>query len=66
MSMEAEEINKENGNHLLRDAIRLEMKNVCVGFEVYEGDVNDLVGYKEIRGHLIFDIKLAENFCCKA
>ena len=63
---EAEEIDKENGNHLWRDAIRLEMKNVRVGFEVYEGDVKDLVGYEEIRGHLIFDIKLGENFRRKA
>ena len=52
---EAEEIDKENGNHLWRDAIRLEMKNVRVGFEVYEGDVKDFVGYEEIRGHLIFE-----------
>ena len=63
---EAEEIVRENKNHLQRDAIRLEMANVRVGFEVYNGDINDLVGYEEIKGHLIFDVKLGENFRRKA
>ena len=34
------------------------MKDVRVGFESYDGDT--------IRGHLVFDIKLAENFRPKA
>ena len=42
------------------------MKAVRVGFEIYNGDPKDLVGYEEIRGHLIFDVKLVENFRRKA
>ena len=33
-----------------------------IEFETYKGDVKDLVRYKEITGHLIYDVKLAENF----
>ena len=45
------------GNTLWQDAIALEMKNVRVTFEEYEGDVKDLHEYEHISGHLIFDIK---------
>ena len=38
------------------------MTNNRIAFETYEGDKKDLVGYKEITGHLIYDVKLAENF----
>jgi hypothetical protein len=48
------------------DAVRLEMQNVCIAFEVYNGDTNDLVGYQKISGHLVFDVKLGENFRRKA
>ena len=44
------------------DAIKLEMKNVRVAFEEFDGDPNTLVGYTQITGHLIFDVKLGENF----
>ena len=40
------------------DAIRLEMKNNRIAFEIHEGDASTLVGFKEITGHLVFDIKL--------
>ncbi len=63
---EATEIDKENGNTLWRDAVRLEMKNVRVAFEEFEGDTQGLVGYTEITGHLVFDVKLGENFRRKA
>ena len=42
------------------------MKNVCIAFETYEGDPNKLVGYHEITGHIVFDIKLGETFRQKA
>ena len=35
-------------------------------FEKYDGDPNELIGYQEIELHLIYDIKMAENFHCKA
>jgi hypothetical protein len=42
------------------------MKNVRVAFEEYDGDVKDLVGYKKLNCHMIFDIKMGENFRRKA
>jgi hypothetical protein len=43
------------------DAVKQEMKNVCIAFEEYEGDVSTLVGYTQITGHIVFDVKLGEN-----
>ena len=43
-----------------------EMKNVRPAFEVYEGKEKDLVGYQKVDCHIIWDIKLGENFRCKA
>ena len=63
---EALQLDKENGNTLWWDAICQEMKNVRVAFEVYEGDTKDLVGYQKIDCHMIFDIKMGENFRRKA
>ena len=59
---EAIEIDSINNNTLWWDSIMLEMKNVRPAFEKYEGDIKDLVGYQHIRCHMIFDIKLGENF----
>ena len=59
---EALEIDAENGNTLWADAIELEMKNNRVDFEEYDGKIEDLVAYEQISGHLIFDVKLSENF----
>ena len=42
------------------------MKNVQVAFTVHEGDIKDLEGYELISDHLIFDVKLRENFRLKA
>ena len=63
---EAKELDAANGDHLWWDAIVQEMKNVRIAFEVYEGNVSDLVGYQEIGCHLIFDVKMGENFRRKA
>lgn len=63
---EAKLIDEENGNTLWMDAIRTEMRDVRIAFEEYEGDVSSLVGYQEITGHLVFDVKLGENFRRKA
>ena len=27
-----------------------------------DDDISDLVGYQDISGHLVFDVKLSENF----
>jgi len=63
---EALEIDKQNGDTYWKDAIEKEMKNVKIAFELYDGDVRSLIGYQEIRCHMIFDIKLSENFRRKA
>jgi hypothetical protein len=60
------EIDRENGNTLWMDAVRLEMKNVRVAFQEYDGDPNSLVGYTQMTGHIVFDVKLGENFRRKA
>ena len=44
------------------DAVWQEMKKVRVVIEEYEGDPNQLVGYTEITGHILFDFKYGENF----
>ena len=63
---EALEIDKETNTTFWRDAMNEEVKKVRVAFEEHEGDPNDLVGYQKISTHLIFDIKLSENFRRKA
>lgn len=63
---EAIEIDRENGNTSWMDAIKLEMANVRVAFKEYDGDTSSLVGYIQITGHLVFDVKLGENFRRKA
>ena len=48
------------------DSIRQEMTNNRIAFKLYEGEISQLVGFKEITGHLVFDVKLGENFRRKA
>jgi hypothetical protein len=59
---EAIEIDRENGNTLWMDAVKLEMANVRIAFEEFEGDPNSLIGYTQITGHLVFDVSLAKTF----
>ena len=64
---EAITIDKENGNKLWWEAICKEMRDVRIAFEVFEGSENDIPhGYQKINCHLIFDIKMGENFRRKA
>ena len=43
------------------------MKNVWPAFKAYEGNKEDLPpGYQHIKCHMIFDIKIGENFRRKA
>ena len=45
----------------------LEMKNVRITFEEFDGVEKDLPpGYQQIICHMIFDIKMGENFRRKA
>ena len=44
-----------------------EMKNVRLAFEVFEKRKEDIpIGYQQIKSHMIFDVKLGENFRRKA
>ena len=64
---EAREIDAENGNTYWWDAILKEMKNVRPAFEVWEKGADDIPpGYQQINCHLIFDVKMGENFRRKA
>ena len=49
------------------EAINAEMKNVRVEFEVFEGDITTLPNnFSEVKCHMIFDIKMSEDFRRKA
>src|SRR6056300_696374 len=63
---EAIAIDHENENTLWQDSIKMEMANNRVAFEEFNGEIRNLVGYKQISGHMIFDVKLGENFRRKA
>ena len=59
------QLDKMNGNTLRADAIAKEMKTVRVAFDILpNGDVAPK-GYKQIRCHMIFDVKM-EDFRRKA
>ena len=56
-----------NGNNLWWEAICKEMKNVRPAFEVWEKNVSQIPpGYQQIKCHMVFDVKMGENFCRKA
>ena len=63
---EAKLLDEQNGNTLWMDAIKMEMKNIRIAFEVYDGNINDLRGYQHVDCHMIFDIKMGGNFRRKA
>ena len=61
------QIDKENGNTKWWDAIFQYMGNVRPAFHVHEGTKADLpIGYQNIKCHIIFDVKMGENFRRKA
>lgn len=60
-------LDKKNGNALWWDAILKEMANVRIAFDVFDGEKKDLPpGFQQIACHMIFDVKLGENFRRKA
>jgi hypothetical protein len=56
---EALEIDRRTGTTYWRDALDLEMKNVRIAFDVLDEKDEIPVGYQQIRGHLIFEIKMS-------
>ena len=63
---EAYSFDLENGNKLWEESINAEMPKIHGAVIEHDGEINQLVGYQEITGHMIFDIKLGENFRRKA
>jgi hypothetical protein len=55
---EALEIDRRMGTSYWREALDLETKNVRVAFDVLDDEDEIPVGYRQIRGHLIFEIKM--------
>ena len=65
--IQARQIDAKCGNTLWWDAICKEMKNVRPAFEVFEGGTDQLPGgYQETKCHMIFNVKIGENFYRKA
>ena len=60
---QAIQLDKANGNTRWWDAILQEMKKIRPAFKVFKGRKEDLpIGYQMIKCHMIFDVKLDENF----
>ena len=60
---EAQQLYHANGNTLLMDALQDNMKTVWPAFKVFEGAESGIPKeYQRIRCHIIWDIKLGENF----
>jgi hypothetical protein len=62
---EAKRIDAENGDTLWWDAICKEMKNVRIAFEEADDDAK-LIGFEKLGVHMVFDVKLGENYRRKA
>ena len=64
---EAKRLDQENGDTLWWEAICNEMRNVRPAFDVWEKDVEHIPpGYHQTKCHMIFDVKMGENFRHKA
>ena len=64
---EAKRFDQENRDTLWWEAICNEMRNVMPAFEVWEKNVEHIPpGYQQIKCHMIFDVKMGENFRHKA
>jgi len=54
----AEETDEKNGDHFWRDAIKKEMHNVGIAFEMLDDEKRPPVGWKQVTGHSVFDLKI--------
>ena len=57
---EAMRLNEKNGNHLWRDGITKDMNAVIIEFKLLEEGEKHPPTYKNIRCHMIFDIKMED------
>ena len=53
----AHEIDSRNGNTMWRDALKKEMYNVRVAFEILDEGAHAPHGWKQVTGHLVWDVK---------
>ena len=64
---EAKELDHQNDNSMWWEAICKEMKNVRPAFKVWEKDISQIPPcYQQIKCHMVFDVKMGENFHRKA
>jgi Reverse transcriptase (RNA-dependent DNA polymerase) len=64
---EALQIDAENGDTQWRDAIEKEMKNIRPAFRIWDNSIDKIPNhYQKINCHMIFDVKMSENFRRKA
>ena len=54
----AHEIDLRNGNTMWRDALKKEMYNVGVAFEILDEGAHAPHGWKRVTGHLVWDVKM--------
>ena len=54
----AHEIDLRNGNTMWRDALKKEMYNVGVAFEILDEGTHAPHGWKQVTGHLVWDVKM--------
>ena len=54
----AHKIDARNGNTLWRDALKKEMYNVGVAFEILDEGVHVPHGWKQVTRHLVWDVKM--------
>ena len=49
---------KKNKDKFWQDAIRKEVKNVRIDFEILDRDRHVPVGWKKFTGHMVFNVKI--------
>jgi hypothetical protein len=54
----AHELDAKNGNDLWANALKKEMHNVVIAFEVLEPTKHVPPGREKVSGHLVFDVKM--------
>ena len=54
----AHEIDSRNGNTMWRDALKKEMYNVGVAFEILDEGAHAPHGWKQVTRHLVWDVKM--------
>ena len=56
----------KNNNYYWRDAIEEKIKKIVDAFQKHDDDPTELIGWKKLTCHMVYDIKISENFYHKA